>query len=400
MELQSMDVYSRLNDIIRLSVWHEGEAQADMECLREMEIHAIAALAAPVLGQISMPQDVRSAWERVIASEISYYVRYRHAQASLDFPVPYVILKGTAAGQYYPNPECRGYGDIDIMTRREDYRAACDYLLASGFQDVTPETVRLRHREFVKNRTIVEVHTYFAILNEPDQAEYLDNLIIDNINPDHILPDLVNGLVLLEHISQHMEHGLGFRQILDWMMFVDKCLPDEKWPEFRAMADRIGLVNLAVCAAQMCVTYMGLGRREWCSGADPEICRQLLEYVAGCGNFGVKWTEKSYSNAELLMSRMGNPIRFLSMLQSFGRQNWKAVKKYPFLGHFAWMYQIVKYIRKGLFRKHPASALKEEYAAGRKRKAMFEALGVKQVMKGRVYYLNGKYIKEKVQQIK
>jgi len=394
-----MEKYSRLNNLIKLAIWHEGTAEADTECFREMKLHAITALAAPVLNEISMPPELRAAWEKEIATEISHYVRYCHMQTTLDFPVPYVILKGTSAGQYYPHPECRGYGDIDIMTRHEDYQAACDYLLQSGFIDITPEPVRLRHREFARNSTIVEVHAYFAILNEPEQAEYMDNLIIDSIHPDHVLPDLVNGLVLLEHISQHLEHGLGFRQILDWMMFVDKCLPDEKWPEFSAMAQKIGLTNLAVCTTQMCVMYLGLGKREWCSGADPEICSQLLDYVVKCGNFGIKWNEKSYSNAELLVSRMGNPIRFLSMLQGFGRANWKAVQKHPFLAHFAWMYQIVKYIRKGLFRKHPAATLKEEYEAGRRRKAMFEALGVKQVMKGRAYYINGKYVKEKAQQI-
>ena len=44
-----------------------------------------------------------------------------------------VILKGTSAAQYYPYPEYRTMGDIDIMTRREDYDIACKQLMDNGY---------------------------------------------------------------------------------------------------------------------------------------------------------------------------------------------------------------------------------------------------------------------------
>ena len=123
-----------------------------------------------------------------------------------------------------------------------------------------------RETGFIKNDIIVELHRSFAKLNNADHARYLDDLIITNINPTHELPDPVNGLVILEHISQHLVNGLGLRQIIDWMMFTDKCLPDEKWPEFREMAQKTGMEKLAVVVTRMCEIYLGLPCRNWSSG--------------------------------------------------------------------------------------------------------------------------------------
>ena len=44
-----------------------------------------------------------------------------------------------------------------------------------------------------------------------------------------MFPPLENGLVLLGHINQHLEEGLGLRQILDWALYVDKALDDDAW---------------------------------------------------------------------------------------------------------------------------------------------------------------------------
>ena len=94
--------------------------------------------------------------------------------------------------------------------------------------------------------------------------------------------------MILEHISQHLENGLGLRQIIDWMMFVHKCLPDENWPEFQVLASNIGMETLAIVMTRMCELHLGLPERMWCKSADNELCGQLMDYILACGNFGEK----------------------------------------------------------------------------------------------------------------
>lgn len=110
-------------DLLKASVW-DSDAPIEYDCdyyiFDELRTQAIVALPAPILQFISMPQDLRDQWDKAILQYVSYYAKYKYAQNRLPITVPYVILKGTSASQYYPHPEYRTMGDIDIMTRRED----------------------------------------------------------------------------------------------------------------------------------------------------------------------------------------------------------------------------------------------------------------------------------------
>lgn len=390
MDSNSLAAYNRLFDVIKYALWNTGIAAADQEIYDEMKTHAIAALPGSVLMDLSLSPELLKDWEKEIVRHVAQYYHFVHAQSVLPISVPYVILKGTSAAQYYPYPEYRAMGDIDIMTRREDYEAACQMLLAHGYKEIIDEK-DTRHREFEKRNIIVEVHAYFASLNDPAQAKYLDDLIIENINPSHVLPDLVNGLVLLEHISQHMEHGLGLRQIIDWMMFVDKCLPDEKWPEFQVMAENIGLIQLAKVSTRMCEMYLGLPFRKWCSDVDEVLCLSLIDYIFNCGNFGNKWKEEGTRSKLITYSR--SPKAALELFMDAGVQNWKAAQKYRILRPLAVMYQAGRYFLKGITQKGSVFALKSELDEAKQRNKMFDALGVKQRSKGLVVYKDGMYVK-------
>ena len=89
-------------------------------------------------------------------------------------------------------------------------------------------------------------------------------MLISSI-PDNstVLPDDENGIVLLSHIRQHLESGLGLRQIIDWMMFVRSYLNDEMWfSSFHEKAQRTGLESLAVITTKMCQKYLGLTKKD------------------------------------------------------------------------------------------------------------------------------------------
>ena len=382
--------YQGVFEIIKYSLWGTGTAEADEAVYGELRRHAVEALAAPALSSLSLTPELRQKWQKAVLRQVAVYMHYCHVQSVLPLTVPYVILKGTSAAMYYPCPEYRAMGDIDVMTRREDFDRACHELIEDGFQVFEQKE---REISFRKNRTVVELHRYFASLNSPEQAEYLDDLIIEGISPSHVLPEMTNGLVLLEHISQHLEHGLGLRQIIDWMMFVNKCLPDGRWAEFEPIAKKIGMDKLAVTVTRMCEIYLGLPERNWSGDADETACERLMEYVMACGNFGNKWTDISDSGKMIISYTRGLTATF-KLFQGNGLKHWEAAKKHAFLRPFAWLYQLLTYIRKGVGQEGSLRALKMEYTAARQRNALFDALGVKQRSKGLVVYRDGKYVRE------
>ncbi len=382
--------------LIRASVWGaDAHICITEDIYEEMKKQALIPLPANILSSLDISDDLFAEWKKAILQQIIHSMQCKHVQANLPLSIPYTILKGTSASQYYPHPDLRTMGDIDIITKRDDYQEACNMLLHGGFRE-TPSHADNgvdRHRTFSKNGVTVENHFYFAMLNDPQKAEYLDSLITNNINESHTLPDLINGLVLLEHVNQHMEDGIGLRQIIDWMMFVDKCLPDEKWPQFYKMALNTGLDKLAIVTTRMCEIYLGLPEREWCADANEVFCEQLMDYILSCGNFGNKRTsdedisENVFAYARTLKSAY-------ILLQTQGLNNWRAAKKHKALRTFAWLYQLFRYISRGIKRNQATTKIKNEYRAGKKRAALFEALGVKTTAKGLVVYKNGKYVKE------
>lgn len=375
-------------ELLKAVIWDKSLDIIDEEIYTELKQHAIIALLA---NNIALPisDEYKIKWQKDVLQQLFYYTRYKYQQDRLPITVPYVILKGTSAAQYYLHPEYRTMGDIDIITRREDFDTANRELKENGYV-----ITKISHREaaYIKNGITIELHRYFASLNDPVKAKYLDDLIINSINPSHVLPDPVNGLVLLEHISQHLENGLGLRQIIDWMMFVDKCLPDDKWPEFREFAQNIGLERLAIITTRMCEIFLGLPERRWCSDANENLCQQLMDYILSCGNFGNK-KNSDEEIAEDVFAKASTPKMLFKTLQTRGLVNWKASRRHPVLKRFAWIYQAFRYLGRGMFRKDAISKLKSEHDKAVKRNAMFEALGVKTAAKGLAVYRDGEYVK-------
>lgn len=378
-------------DLIKALFWEKPteKIKVSKKEYEELQKQAITALAAPILSDLEIDQEIKKAWGTVILRQISYYAHYIYAQNHLKLSVPYVILKGTAAAQYYPHPEFRNFGDIDLMTRHEDFDIAYQQLINDGYTFLGD----FQHTiNFEKNGIFVELHRSFASYSEPSVAEAFDDLIIENINDSHLLPDLINGLVLIEHIYKHLRGGLGLRQIIDWMMFVNQVLTDEKWPEFEALIRPFNLLPLTIVATRMCEIYMGLPVRQWCAGADEAVCAQLMNYLLSSGNFGNKRTSDS-DKTENVIAYAISPKALYRLLQRQGVHNWRAAKKYPFLRSFAWIYQMGRYIRRGLFRKGAFGKLKKEYISANERIDLFKAIGVNRLIDGPAIFQDGKYVR-------
>lgn len=379
-------------ELVKLSLWNNADTSLSVseEDYNEMKLHAISALPASCLSNLKLSQELKNQWRKDILQQMTNYFHYTQMQSVLPITVPFVVLKGSAAAQYYPHPEYRAMGDIDIMTRREDFDTAYQQLLNNGYRVIKDEA---REIGLIKNHIVVELHRQFASLNNTDFAKHLDDLIIENINPTHVLPDYINGLVLLEHINQHLENGLGLRQIIDWMMFADKCVEGDGWQEYLDLSDEIGLKKLAVAVAGICETYLGLKPNNYRIDQNNDICRQLMDYILSNGDFGCKRTADE-DISEKVFAKATTPKMVFRILQQQGLINWKAARNHSILKPFAWIYQLGRYAYKGLKRDHATTKIKEEYLAAKKRNIMFDKLGIKRASKGLTIYEDGKYVKK------
>lgn len=302
-----------------------------------------------------------------------------------------VVLKGAAAAIYYPNPSLRCMGDIDIIVNQKDFEKAFHILCESGYTNIDTLDHYDRHICFKSKKGIeIELHNYFSTSRNKKQNEILDRFVFKGIsnaetkkigkNEFKMLPKLENGLVLLSHINQHLSSGLGLRQIIDWMCYVEKNLDNEFWKnEFSKAADSIGMKTLAKATTAMCKKYLDLNSDiTWADDLDNmEICDELMEYILNHGNFGRK--EAASTNTVSVLRAMKNPFKGIAYLQKTGCYTWKALKKHKWLKPFAWIYQIFRWINHGKKGGVTLSSAKESAIKEQNETNLMKKLGITKI---------------------
>lgn len=337
----------------------------------ELTSHAVLALTVDVVAELDISDDERRAYSVFIAKNLRSFHNLMIEQDKLNRVldnIPFVVLKGASAAMYYPNPEYRQMGDIDIIVEPENFDAAVRTLAQHGYKQAGECE---RHIGFIAASGVeVELHRKFSSSDNEKQNRILDDLIGSAIAKREIhdvcgyqvpvLPKLENGLVLLSHINQHLNSGLGLRQIIDWMLYVRTVLTDEYWnTTFKFAADSIGMKTLAEATTLLCKKYLGLDSVTWCDASDEGLADELLSYILSKGNFGRK--QEHSSNATVtVMHFFYNPITAIRYLTAGGMVHWKAAQKHAFLKPFAWIYQIGHLIRMGLKRKASISTFVRE----------------------------------------
>ena len=365
------------NGILSFSDWDFGAV------MKEAKAQAVLGVVAPVIpkGYVSDSKVV----DRIIAQQKAQYIRYLHKEDQLkrlldENDIPFVILKGNAAAMYYREPSYRKMGDIDFLINVENFARTKEVMLNSGYElKHDADTEDYRHIAFAKEKISFELHRKFS--HEVDIEEYVLNglarreiKVIEGYEFP-VLPNLANGLVLLDHMRNHLKTGLGLRQVIDWMMYVNAELNDEFWnAEFGPVAREKGFEMIATVTTKMCRKYLGLSERiTWCESADEELCDSLMESLLEYGNFGRK---KGKGNNIETVSTAFKSEGFFRRLQRAGEYNWKACKKHHWLKPFAWIYQAFRYAGRGVKTKRNRKQLKEDMQRGKERYELLKKLEI------------------------
>lgn len=379
--------------LLKTSLW--GEARFPLPALEgtdwdavfvELRQHAIQNLVVDQLAKMDPAH--KDQYLKSALAGFSHWYRLMGVQQDVcnllqQAGISCAVLKGAAASYAYPNHDRRSMGDIDLIVKPQDFDRAYDLLI----QDATFIGENYRHKELRKNGIVIELHRAFSTSNDPKKRVLLDDWIFDGVDSANtvslggysfpMLPAHIHGLVLLEHINQHMESGLGLRQIIDWMMFANRELNDDNWRnEFLPRVNQLGLECLAVTLTRMCQLYLGLRRDlTFCRSADDSLCRELMAHILKQGNFGRKQTNGQNQIIRVLSTAKKGPA-FFRVLQHKGSQKWPALKKYPFLKPFAWLYLLCRCVRKGFHLKHPIRYLRDALINEHGQDVLFNRLGI------------------------
>lgn len=191
------------------------------------------------------PKKVKLAWAIHVEKyekKYVYYVRtlYELRQFYALHGIALVLLKGVGLSSYYPVPEHREGGDLDIYTYSMDHSVMSDKeandladQLMIG-QGITVNYESKKHSEFIFKGVPIENHKYF--LNEyiDPYTKILDGYLKEICQPREISllkddPVVVpvpssefNTLFVAYHAMQHWSKGLCLHHLCDWACLVNR----------------------------------------------------------------------------------------------------------------------------------------------------------------------------------
>ena len=266
--------------------------------LAEGDKHAVTALLYPGMRQLNgVPQDaLAKARSAAITATIASEHMLNNQQEILDLleahRIPCAVLKGTSVSCFYPHPELRTPGDIDILTGEKGIEQAREYLTAAGLA-FDHETEM--HQAFYGLGALVEIHRTASVFPELPKGEYaaafmggaLEHLHKEKLG-DIAFPCLnfpYQMISLLAHIERHMRSaGIGLRQICDWAVTIHAHREDLGEEEL-SLLEQCGLLHFAKIVTGMCEKYLGLPPFSWSQDVSQGDVDALAADILTAGNF-------------------------------------------------------------------------------------------------------------------
>ena len=266
--------------------------------LAEGDKHAVTALLYPGMRQLSdVPEDVLAKTRgAAITASIASENMLKNQREILDLlEANYIlcaVLKGTSVSCFYPHPELRTPGDIDILTGEKGIEQAREYLTAAGFA-FDHETEM--HQAFYGLGALVEIHRTASMFPDLPKGKYAAAFMGGALEHRH--EGTLSGIAfpcldfpyqmvsLLAHIERHMRSaGIGLRQICDWAVTIHAHREDLGEEEL-SLLEQCGLLHFAKIVTGMCEKYLGLPAFSWSQDVSQGDVDALAADILTAGNF-------------------------------------------------------------------------------------------------------------------
>lgn len=265
------------------------------------ESHKVMALLHPVLEHAGLQESIWKIVDR--KGEQTVRQSYRLLMLSCyvigllkENGIDAILLKGCGTAAWYPVPELRKSGDIDLLFKSEDEtRKALQILAQQGF--VTTEDQPANHHIVCESRDSVSLELHMSLAEPFDsektnrfladcQKEYFAHRrVVDCMGVAfELTSDGYHAFYLLLHMLQHyVRAGFGVKLLCDWVVFWESPLSEEEKKIFLRLTQESGTFGFAVMMTRVCVKYLGLREKqvEFLMQAEPkDVCDLTEELMA------------------------------------------------------------------------------------------------------------------------
>lgn len=213
--------------------------------------------------------------------------------------VKVAFMKGLVCGSRYVNPKRRACGDIDFVVKENDFAKTLDQLETIGTVD--RELIHEHHGMAFVDGVQLEPHYKVHNFQNPsvDKAMqrmfaevFPQNLVKIEVGSEKIpaFPPAFECALLVGHMVNHVyAEGLGMRQVVDLMMFIQKeheAIKSEECQRYLGMMKMERAFRVLAC---ICEKYLGMTPALLCieyRAKEQQFAAKLMNDILTVGNFG------------------------------------------------------------------------------------------------------------------
>ena len=313
--------------------------------------HAVLPLLCPLLGAYLPERAYRPAAERCAAQFYRLLILTRRCTELLRARgVEVLVLKGPGAAWYYPVPEHRKSGDIDLLLPQAgQLPLACEILTADGAQEEQEQHAN-HHRSFrLPEGMVLEVHT--SLMEDFDapgvnalaaaaQREMAGHTLVREILPGAALPvpdAPMQAVSQLLHMLQHfLRAGFGLKLLCDWTALWNGISPEEDMSRYARFVEESGLRTFDSVLRGVCGRYLGL--RDAPADTDEALCVEFLREVFDAEEFG-------RTAAQRMVMVRGGLGGYLREFHHQMRLNYPRASRCPLLWPALWCATLLRFLR-------------------------------------------------------
>lgn len=384
--------------LLRASLWESREVLPPDPDWTVVDAIAKAQAVIPlvyngaVVTRASAPEAVLSKWKKATVYGVVKNERLLAAQDQVvdgfaKSGIQTVILKGSSVSRYYPAPDLRVLGDVDVLVQKTDIQKAMEVLQQLGY--VLREADHDFHYGFSRKDAYVELHydvttlpdSVAGIRTRQETEQFLADIAYGQLLSHRfpVLTQVNQALSLLLHMIRHMyETGIGLRQMCDWMMFVADTQTEPFLQSILPVLKHCGLLQYAKAATAVCVKYLGLPQQKaaWCD-VDDRLAATFLESVFSGGNMGRaenNMLQNLLTDTQKLGTTQSSAGAVLSHLNAVTLDNFPNAGKRYVLRPFLWLFLLLRYGIRTLFGKRKKIKLGKEIKKAKRNRELYEQL--------------------------
>lgn len=265
--------------------------------------------------------------------------------------IDHIIMKGYVLRGYYPVPELRTFGDIDLVIRPEDRERSHSLMLSLGFHvetDWEPVFSYTRGQEYY------EIHADIMEIDVSEKADYRGYFrnMWQFARPagghSYEFTPEYHFLYMLTHIAKHVTgSGAGVRMYLDVAAFVKHFGRTLDWDFVRRELDDLKLCEFANVVLTMVQEEFGIESPIPLTPVGEDVWKAFTKFTMDGGVFGHSGRDsgtislKSRSREDHV-SRIGTVTRRLFPSARSIENRYTYLQDKPWLLPVAWVHRFFK----------------------------------------------------------